>query len=396
MRIGKSVWVLVFLLVQTQISHSGEWSGEVSLEARYFPQEPLDSRQHNNNISIYGLADFYHDWDDDEQRLAFSVFGRADAGDSERSHFDFRELYWRKSFQNAEFSVGLKKIFWGVTESVHLVDVVNQNDGVENLDTEDKLGQPMAQLTLLKDWGTLDFLLMPYFRERTFPGVEGRIRTPLPIDQDRPLYESGAEERHFDFAFRWSHYIGDFDVGVSYFKGTNREPLLLLDQTTPTNPTLRPFYQQMEQISLDLQATKGSWLWKLEALRRNTELDNFYALVGGFEYTLFGLFESPADLGLILEYAHDDRGETLAFAQNDLSLGARLAVNDVQSSELLAVVSHDLDNQSKFISVEGSRRIGQSFRIYLEGRFFTSIGPGDLLAAIQNDDYIELSITKFF
>ncbi|MEM7283921.1 MAG: hypothetical protein AAF438_20085 [Pseudomonadota bacterium] len=376
-------------------SLAGEWSGEISLEARYFPQEPLDSRQHGNNLSAYFLAEYYHDWDDGDQRFAISPFLRVDSGDSERTHFDFRELYWRKSFANAEFSVGLKKIFWGVAESQHLVDVINQNDGVENLDTEDKLGQPMIHLSVLRDWGTLDFFLMPYFRERTFPGVEGRIRTPIVVDTDSPLYESGAEERHVDFAVRWSHYIGDFDLGLSYFKGTNREPLIVTDFSGGLL-SLRPFYEQMEQISVDLQATKGSWLWKLEGLHRDTPSNSFYALVGGFEYTVVGLFESAADLGLIAEYAYDERDEGLAFAQNDLAGGFRLALNDAQSTELLAVVSHDLDNQSKFISIEGSRRIGQSFRIYLEGRFFTSIDDTDPLIAIANDDYIELSLTKFF
>ena len=71
-------------------------------------------------------------------------------------------------------------MFWGVTELRHLVDIINQTDLVENLDGEQKLGQPMVQLTLLKDWGTLDFFAMPYFRERTFTGPDGRPRPRSP------------------------------------------------------------------------------------------------------------------------------------------------------------------------------------------------------------------------
>jgi len=54
--------------------------------------------------------------------------------------------------------------FWGVTEFQHLVDIINQTDLVENIDTEDKLGQPMINLALINDWGTVDLFIMPYFR----------------------------------------------------------------------------------------------------------------------------------------------------------------------------------------------------------------------------------------
>ena len=163
-----------------------------------------------------------------------------------------------------------------------------------------------------------------------------------------------------------------------------------------TTIALIPFYEQMDQISLDLQATKGSWLWKLEALARDSSSEQFFGAVGGFEYTLVGILESQADLGLIAEYLFDDRGEGRAVAQNDLALGARLALNDVQSTDILAVVSVDQDNQSKFVSLEASRRIGQSWRVYLEGRFFTSVDATDPSFFIRNDDYVEISLTKFF
>ena len=36
-------------------------------------------------------------------------------------------------------------------------------DLVENIDTEDKLGQPMLNLAFIQDSGTVDFFVMPYF-----------------------------------------------------------------------------------------------------------------------------------------------------------------------------------------------------------------------------------------
>ena len=75
-------------------------------------------------------------------------------------------------------------------ESRHRVDYINQTDGVEDVDGEDKLGQPMLNLGLQRDWGDLNFFYLPYFRERTFPGTKGRLRAPLVVDTDRARYEA--------------------------------------------------------------------------------------------------------------------------------------------------------------------------------------------------------------
>ncbi|MDA7657788.1 hypothetical protein N8737_03705, partial [Verrucomicrobia bacterium] len=101
-------------------------------------------------------------------------FGRYDGADSERSHVDLREFHIQRIADQWEWRVGVSKVFWGVTESQHLVDVINQTDLVENVDGEDKLGQPMVNLSWISDQaGVIDLFYLPYFRERTFPGRGG-------------------------------------------------------------------------------------------------------------------------------------------------------------------------------------------------------------------------------
>lgn len=115
-------------------------------------------------------------------------------------------------------------MFWGVTESVHLVDIVNQTDYVEDPAREEKLGQPMINLSQVRDWGMLDFFVLPGSRERTLPGERGRLRSHPVTRADESRYESGAEEKHVDWAIRWSHTAGNWDVGLSHFCGTSRDP----------------------------------------------------------------------------------------------------------------------------------------------------------------------------
>ena len=85
---------------------------------------------------------------------------------------------------NLELSFGIKKVYWGVTESLHLVDVINQTDQVESFDGEQKLGQPMAHLSYLSKVGNFDFFYLPYARKRVFPAKEGRLRFPVVIEQN--------------------------------------------------------------------------------------------------------------------------------------------------------------------------------------------------------------------
>ena len=104
------------------------------------------------------------------------------------------------------------------------MNIINQTDGVEDIDDEDKLGQPMVNVNLIRDWGTVGVFILPGFRERTFPNVDARLSGSLRIDDGNSTFDSGAEERHVDFAGRWSATYGNWDIGVSEFVGTPVSP----------------------------------------------------------------------------------------------------------------------------------------------------------------------------
>jgi hypothetical protein len=371
-----------------------EWSGYLSLETRQFFDDPAYPNQDRNSVSFAIQPEYYYDWAGGRQRFAFTPFFRYDANDDERTHADIRELYWRIEWQSFLLKTGIDVVFWGVTESQHLVDIINQTDLVENIDGEEKLGQPMIELDYMSDWGTWQLYVLPYFRERTFPGENGRLRTDPFVDTDFAIYESSQEENHTDLSLRWSHYIGDWDIGLAHFSGTSREPLLVPSET---GDSLLPVYLQIDQTSLDMQATKGAWLWKLEALYNQNEIDNYYAFVGGLEYTYFGIGDTVIDLGLLMEYNYDDRGEqATTLYQNDIYLGLRLTGNDVASTQILAGLLVDADTQSTVFSIEAVRRIGEDWTIGLESRLFGNTEVGRPLHFLRNDDYLEIQFSRFF
>ena len=391
-------------------AYAGDWElgAEISGEVRYFPFEPQFAGQFEHwQPSLSVQPDLRWESDDRKHQIVVIPFARIDGQDDERTHVDLREGYYRYvSDGDWTLLIGAAKVFWGTAESRHLVDIINQVDGVEDIDEEDRLGQPMVQLSLLKDWGQLDLFILPGFRTRTFPGPEGRLRFGLPVDTDREIFERSDKRGAVDYAARYSNYFGDWDVGLSVFHGTSREPRFTI---ASDGTALLPVYDRITQGGLDVQYTTGAWLWKGEAIVRSGQGDTFFAGVAGFEYTLYQIFGRAWDLGLLAEYLYDGRDEGFVTApfgltsaspftalQNDVFAGARLAFNDTQDASILAGVTVDADDQSLAMFIEAERRIGQNWTAELESRLFFNVDPGNLADAFRDDDFLTLRITRYF
>lgn len=371
--------------------------GDFSAQGFLFPENGAWPQQENQSASVAGNLQLYHETADNF-RFTVEAFYRIDSGDRERSHGDLRLAEVLCFNDNWEITFGLGRVFWGATEFVHLVDIINQTDQVEAPDGEEKLGQPMVHLTVPRDWGVMEAFVLPWFRERTFPGVKGRFRTPLPVDTGQTVYESDAGEYHTDLAIRYSATLGDADLGLSYFNGTARDPVLLFSQDSFSHPVLFPYYEQIGQTGLDVQMVAGEWLFKGEAYYRTGQSRSYGAATVGFEYTFVGIAETMMDLGLIGEYVYDDRdnGWLPTIYDNDLMSGFRLTVNDMDDSNILLGIIRDIHSGSTIIAVEAGRRIGESIRINLDASFFTNMDNQDPAFSFASDDFIKLEILYYW
>ncbi|MDX1503935.1 MAG: hypothetical protein R3325_16370 [Thermoanaerobaculia bacterium] len=374
--------------------YRGEWStsGSLEVELRWFPDSPADAAQLDGVQPSVAVAPQVR-WrsPSGRHRLEIGLFGRWDGRDDARTHADLRVAAYRYLGDGWELLAGLGKVFWGVAESRHLVDVVNQTDAVEEVDEEEKLGQPMVRLALDRRWGRLELFALPGFRERSFAGVAGRPRPPLPVDPGREIFASRAGDRRLDAAVRWSHFHGSWDLGAHLFRGTGREPAFAL---APGGDRLLPVYRVILQAGVDVQYTRGAWLGKLEALVREGQGRTFPAAVAGLERTLYRVGGSTADLGLLFELLYDGRDAAAppTVFDDDLFLGVRLAANDAADSELLTGAVVDRQDGSVFGVVEGSRRLASRWTLELEGRLFEPRGPGSDLAAVDRDSHLRLEL----
>ncbi len=365
---------------------------QVTGEYRYFYQDPLFSGQGSHFPSISIQPEYSLEWNDGYESVNFTGFFRLDR-DEKRTHGDIREFYYQKVKSNWELNVGLKKVFWGVTESNHLVDIINQTDQVESFDGEQKLGQPMVQFTVLTNTlGSFDLFYLPYHRRRNFPGELSRLRFPIVIEADALNYENeDLEEWHPGFAARWKHYFGIVDIALSHFYGNGREPLFTFSNTGE----IRAFYPQINQSGLELQVTHNAFLWKLESIYRSSEVQDFFAMTAGLEYTFSNINGKGLDIGLLGEYLYDDRDElALNGLQNDVFFGSRIAFNDSQDSAILFGGIFDLESSSQLYFLEASRRLGESWTAEIEARIFNDIASEELiLGNFQNDSFLRLAMS---
>ena len=385
-------------------AHGAEFSGYIGAQTRNFFEDPLSSEQHNNYLSTVAEPEFFQEWGNGSQNLEVKLFYRKDQYDDQRTHGDIRELSWTGVFTDWEVLAGISKVYWGVAETQHLVDIVNQTDQVENVDGEDKLGQPMLRASTERDWGTLDLFILPGFRERTFPDAEGRPRPNVIIDTDRDaIYDFSAGKDHIDLAARYSHYIGEWEFGIALFSGTGREPTDFRPVgLSPSGETIVvPVYSLINQIGVDGQAFFGDWTWKLEAA--NTEVRsgekkgiNSFKIVGGFEYTLVGVADTSMDIGFVVEYHYSDQRITDTIFDNDLATALRFVLNDAQSTEVLAGFTTDADTQTVGSFVEASRRLGESWTLEAQIRTFHGAKDGRPLFSFRFDDFAQIDLNYHF
>ena len=409
MRLGGAIAALVLVAAAGAEAQTLELSGDLSLQGRWYPESPAFPGQRSGTGGLVAEPSLYGEFSETTS-VTLTPFYRYDSADSRRTHADLREAFlltygdWGENFW--ELRLGFDRVFWGVAELHNLVDIVNQVDLVEHPRNRPKLGQPMVHLTISGDWGIAEAFVLPYHRKRTFPGRTGRQRSSRLIDEDA-LYESGAEERHVDLAFRYSNAVDLVDFGLSAFAGTSREPTFLVGHRSgpppATDAPLIPYYEKIRQFGLDAQLTTEPWLYKLEAIHRSGarnllgQEEDYGAVIVGLERTFYALFESRADLTVLAESLYDGRGRRSTSARaNDLFVAGSVAFNDVQDTQLVAGLLADLRHDYRVLNVELKRRLSASWSMRLEGIANLSADPQDLTYDGRRDSYLGVDFTFSF
>ena len=369
-----------------------EHSGEVTLEASWYPKTAAHAGQKDSFAHLEAKPELVIYGDEAEILLQPRISGITSGG-----LVDFREANVTARLGDADILIGSTIVFWGKAEGYNPVDVVNSRDFSRGLMRSEKRGAPMAWLSWPLGPGQLDLMAID-FVENEYPALSARERPGLRITGSKS-YSGGAKRDDIANAIRWSGYFGDVDLGLSWFRGTSHSPRLL----TQADGTLKPDYSRITQAGLDIQYLRGDTALKAEIIRRKGQYDrlgtarSYRAGVFGVEQNLYDIIGDGRDLVLLAEYARDSRkGLSHSGFQNDLNLGARWVWNDVEDTEVLGLLTRDLDNAAQTMTVSIHRRLTDDVIFEASARLLERYERDPNSTALSEDSAMIASVTYSF
>lgn len=321
---------------------SRELTGRITWEGLYFPQDaaPGVERTSAPSITTLTLNGTAHG---SAGALQWSANARprltATRSDDPRRGFRWDELYLQLNAGRFEVKAGFLQEHWGVLETRQLVDLVNTYDNLDGLIPEKKLPQRAAKLGARLGVGQLDlYHFLSDFEPLRFYAVPARF-TPYRVEP-MPEYIEGADPSRPGQAARYWVAGDDLDIGISFFRGIDRQPRF---RQTATGWAAQ--YAQVRQLGVDATWVTHRTTLKLEALRTrsaNREANGWRRSVG-VEYA-FPRALGISDLSLVAEYHHDTVGAAASQSIFDrkLLLAARVEANDLHKSSAFVGWMEDL------------------------------------------------------
>ena len=100
-----------------------------------------------------------------------------------------------------------------------------------------------------------------------------------------------------------------------------------------------------------------------------------------------------------MEYHRDGRDPASTPAtgfDNDLFLGARYALNDVDDTQALAGTLIDHEDGLMSFLIEAERQIGDRWKLEAEARLLANVDGTNAFAAFKRDSFVNIQVSRFF
>lgn len=391
-----------------------EWKGELGMETRIFKSDHLAATR-DANLALIGRIEMDRRLSASRQRLR--LFGRLDPTDSGRNLPIIEEAWAEYRWSQFKVRAGFDLVNWSATEAFHPADVINSRNLDSDLESFEKLGEPMLMLSQDIPAGELIMWYLPIFIEPIFPSERSRL-SPLPpgLRAGDAIWVSRdglIDDDHFahQWAIRFSQSRGPVDFDLHALQHIDRhQPVLRPDPQDPT--TLRPIYLPVTQVGGTVQAVLADWLAKMEwawrgfksltdpnsPFGRVTQPDHVQVAFG-LEYNL--AHDSGAVSTFVLEgqtLAGVDESERAALHpfQRDLLVGYRHAFNDPADKELRASLIFDVERRGELLFNLGyGQRLSDTLSLRAGLRLFHAPQEGQIVVGLERfdpDDYAYLSL----
>ena len=152
---------------------------------------------------------------------------------------------------------------------------------------------------------------------------------------------------------------------------------------------LQAYYPVIDQSGIDALAISGDLTVKFEGMSRGGYGERYHAFNAGIEKTLVGVLGTPIDLGVVIEYMHDERGDDAinTLFEHDVAFGGRFTFNDFADTRALVGVVADTQNSDLIYVTAPLRNLLPTRRIS-HGVVYTHLVSLKLVFGIQNPDFL--------
>ena len=297
---------------------------------------------------------------------------RLDAIDKNRNIATVEDAYGGYSLGPVTLRIGAQILNWTATEAFHPADIVNSRNFDSDLESPEKIGEPMVELRLRILRGHLSAYYMPLRLPSRLPGNTSRLSpfgpNPAGLELGDTLWvDRNGKTSDSVFAHQGALYlsqtIGKADIGIHVVDHNDRsKPTFTL---VGGEGVVRPTYHTVTQLGLTYTQVLGSLIVKLEGAQRwyrqpdpdaamdvDAQVDHAQ-VAGGLEYgwtTEAGHSAAVLLEGQTIVLRDREVARQLDVLQGDVLLAYRHAFNDSKGRELRLGLLADFERPSEYVA----------------------------------------------
>ena len=389
-----------------------EMSGHLDLDSEFYLTKA--SGRDANSFTVKQTLEFKY------TRDTWSAFAKVYAQEAyndflskedqtQRTFARLDELYLRYDTDEASYSIGKSIKFWGALELRNIVDVFNPNEFRDDMFSVNKLGVYNASYSRFTDTGELNVIVKVHEQDLEMASYP-YVYYPFPemISYEKNLQTSSSQNKPSIYvAYSGSTDTDNaLDYAFIYQHGYDSQRYLSSVVRQPTRYVQNGY--RVDKFMTYNTLVVGSTLVKLEAVYADVEKG---VSVGDYSHIAFGIehtfedFESGATLGLITEYYRyytyeEDKFtdlEVYESMQNDIFVGLRYVLNDVDDSSFIGGLIADAEYNEQTYYAKYESRYMDSFKLDVDYYFVEpSTSTQTAYALLGRHQRIGVNIAYYF
>jgi hypothetical protein len=356
----KKLLLLVPLLSFAQI----EYKGNVGLKSAFYEQK--DSKKRDSNLALTFDIELKKRFDNGQ--FLFNAKSIYDKDDQNRRFTNIKDFSYTHNYDDSDLNIGIQSLFWGSLEFFNITDVYNTKNILDDpFNYDSKIGALGLNYTYYFQNSELSILAK--FKEDDQEVQDNKsINNFYPPNYNTHLLTQKENHRPSVF-IKYSGSSEDIQLDYSFIYENgydNNRYISIGNNVSHQNAFLVNKFLFYSTLIVDNTIYKSEFSLTQS---RSKAVSDYEHIAFGFEHTLVAIWDKK-DLGLLVEYYHynaqENNKQNLAILYNDdLNIGFRLNINDQASSELLAGVDIDRDNQEKIYFLSVNTRILEQYKLKL-------------------------------